>query len=76
MHVIVKNHPFEWNYQPRSQGLSPLPPLSLGKETLVAAGHVNTQDLGRKKSVGRDGWQSALIVAVVISVGFKISSSR
>ena len=26
--------------QPRSQGLSPLPPLSLRKETLVAAGHV------------------------------------
>ena len=30
--------------QPRSQDLSPLPP-SLGKETLVAAGHVNTQNL-------------------------------
>ena len=36
-------------WQPRSQGLSPLPPLSLGKETLVAAGHVNTQNLGDKK---------------------------
>ena len=35
--------------QPRSQGLSPLPPLSLGKETLVAAGHVTTQNLGGKK---------------------------
>ena len=55
MHVIVKNHLFEWNYQPRSQGLSPLPPLSLRKETLVAAGHVNTQDLGGKKNCWT-GW--------------------
>ena len=30
--------------QPRSQGLFPLPPLALGKETLVAAGHVTTCD--------------------------------
>ena len=66
----------EYFFQPRSQGLSPLPPLSLGKETLVAAGHLNTQNLGGKKSVGRDGWQSVLIVAVVNFVGFKISSSR
>ena len=29
-----------------------------------------------KKSVGREGWQSVLIVAVVNFVGFKISSSR
>ena len=29
-----------------------------------------------RKSVGRDGWQSVLIVAVVNFVGFKISSSR
>ena len=35
--------------QPRSQGLSPLPPLSLGKETLVSASHVTTQNLGGKK---------------------------
>ena len=35
--------------QPRSQGLSSLPPLSLEKETLVAASHVNTQTLGGKK---------------------------
>ena len=26
--------------EPRSQGLSSLPPLVVGKETLVAAGHV------------------------------------
>ena len=29
--------------QPRSQGLSSLPPLVVGTETLVAAGHVTTQ---------------------------------
>ena len=29
----------EW--QPRSQGLSSLPPLVVGTETLVAAGHVS-----------------------------------
>ena len=42
-------------HQPRSQGLSPLPPLSLGKETLAAAGHVNTQNLGGKK-ICWTGW--------------------
>ena len=46
--------------QPRSQGLSPLPPLSsgkVGKETLVAAGHVTTQNQGGKKNLldGRGG---------------------
>ena len=46
-------------------------PLSLG-----LAGHVITQKLGGKKSVGREGWQSVLIVAVVNFVGFKISSGR
>ena len=35
--------------QPRSQGLSSLPPLVVGIETLVAAGHVTTQNLGGKK---------------------------
>jgi len=28
--------------QPRSQSLSPLPPLVVGKQTLFAAGHVNS----------------------------------
>ena len=35
--------------QPRSQGLSSLPPLVVGIKTLVAAGHVTTQNLGSKK---------------------------
>jgi len=35
--------------QPRSQGLSSLPPLVVGRKTLVAAGHVTTQKLGGKK---------------------------
>ena len=40
------------------------------------AGHVTTQNLGAKKSVGREGWQSVLIVAVGNFVGLKTSSSR
>ena len=35
--------------QPRSQGLSSLPHLVVGRKTLVAAGHVTTQNLGGKK---------------------------
>jgi len=35
--------------QPRSQGLSSLPPLVVGRKTLVAAGHVTTQNLAGKK---------------------------
>ena len=34
--------------QPRSQALSPLPPF-VWEKTLVAAGHVTTQNLGGKK---------------------------
>jgi len=38
----------EWSHgelrQPRSQALSPLPPLVVGRKTLVAAGHVTTQN--------------------------------
>ena len=37
------------SHQPRSQGLSSLPPLVVGRKTLVAAGHVTTQNLGGKK---------------------------
>ena len=37
------------NDQPRSQGLSSLPPLVIGRKTLVAAGHMTTQNLGGKK---------------------------
>ena len=39
----------EHTKQPRSQGLSSLPPLVVGITTLVAAGHVTTQNLGGKK---------------------------
>ena len=35
--------------QPRPQALSPLPPFVVGRKTLVAAGHVTTQNLGGKK---------------------------
>ena len=62
--------------QPRSQGLSSLPPLVVGIKTLVAAGHVTTQNLGGKKFVGQEGWQSVLIVVVVNFLVFKTSSSR
>ena len=41
-------------------------------KTLVAAGHVTTQN----KYVGWEGWQSVLIVAVVNFVAFKTSSNR
>ena len=37
------------SHQPRSQALSPLPPFVVGRKTLVAAGHVTTQNLGGKK---------------------------
>ena len=33
---------FHFMWQPRSQGLSSLPPLLVGRKTLVAAGHVTT----------------------------------
>ena len=45
-HICV---PRRSSNQPRSQGLSSLPPLVVGIETLVAAGHVTTQNLGGKK---------------------------
>ena len=35
--------------QSRSQGLSSLLPLVVGRKTLVEAGHVTTQNLGGKK---------------------------
>ena len=39
-HALVK---------PRSQGLSSLPPLVVGRKILAAAGHVTTQNLGGKR---------------------------
>ena len=44
----------EW-VQPRSQGLSSLPPVVVGTETLVAAGHVTTQNLGGRKICWKGG---------------------
>ena len=41
--------------QPCSQGLSSLPPLVVGTETLVAAGHVTTQNLGGRKICWKGG---------------------
>jgi len=35
--------------QPRSQAICPLLPLSVRRETLVAAGHVTTQNLGHRQ---------------------------
>ena len=52
-------------------------PLSVGERPLVAVGHVTTQNLGgKKKPVGREGWQSILIVAVANFMAFKALSRR
>ena len=63
--------------QPRSQGLSSLPPLVVGRKTLVAAGHMTTQDLGGKK-ICRVGGVAEYFVSVDVTnfVGFKSSSIR
>ena len=37
---VDKSTKTQWRFQPRSQSLSSLPPLVVGTETLVAAGHV------------------------------------
>ena len=50
--------------QPRSQGLSSLPPLVLGTETLVAAGHLTTQNLGGGKICWKGGATGFFIVTV------------
>ena len=42
-------------HQPGSQGLSSLPPLVAETETLVAAGHVTTQNLGGTKICWKGG---------------------
>ena len=46
--AVAKGHP-------GSQGLSSLPPLVVGTETLVAAGYVTTQNLGGRKICWK-GW--------------------
>ena len=41
---ISRNHQaYRRGHQPRSQALSPFPPLSSRRETLVAAGHVSAR---------------------------------
>ena len=57
--------------EPRSQCLSSLPPLVVGRKTLVAAGHMTTQNL----LDGRGG-RVFCLVDVTNFVGFKSSSSR
>ena len=57
--------------------LSPLPSLFVARKSpLVAAGHMTTQNLDGKKSVGWEGWQCVLIVAVINFVGFKTFCSH
>ena len=64
-------------YQPRSQGLSSLPPLLVGRKTLVAAGHVITQNLGGKKNLlGGRGGRKFYLVDATNFVNLKSSSSR
>ena len=41
---MIKYGPTTTNMQPRSQGLSSLPPSVVGRKTLVTAGHVTTCD--------------------------------
>ena len=48
-HRAVREYRRKISSQPRPQGLSSLPPLVVGIKTLVAAGHVTTQNLGGKK---------------------------
>ena len=43
---------FQCRVQPRSQGLSSLPPLVVGRKTLVAAGHVPSCDTNFSTGVG------------------------
>ena len=50
--------------QPRSQGLSSLPPSVVGTETLVAAGHMTTQNVGGRKICGNGGATGFFIVTV------------
>ena len=50
--------------QPRFQGLSCLPPLVVGTDTLVAAGHVTTQNLDGRKICWKGGATGFLIVTL------------
>ena len=74
-HAYVITQTLGTGVQPRSQSLPSLSPLVVGRKTLVAGGHVTTKIWVVKKSVGWEGWQSALFVAVPNLVGFKTSIS-
>ena len=50
--------------QPRFQGLSSLPPLVVEIDTLVAAGHVTTQNLDGRKICWKGGATGFLIVTL------------
>ena len=52
LHCVIIVRPI---MQPRSQALSSLPPLVVGRNTLVAAGHVTTQNLSNLKKKLLDG---------------------
>ena len=52
-------------FQPRSQGLSSLPPLVVGTETLVAAGHVTTQNLGGSTDLKKKTGLSNLLFSLL-----------
>ena len=52
------------NAQPSSQGLSSLLPLVVGTETVVAAGHMTTQNLGGGKICWKGGATGFFIVIV------------
>ena len=62
--------------QPRSQGLSSLPLLVVGRKTRVAVGHVTTQNLGGKNISGGRGGRVIRLVDGTNFVSFKSSSSR
>ena len=53
--------------QPRSQGLSSLPLLVIGTETLVAPGHVTTQNLGGRKICWK-GWATGFFIVTVTNL--------
>ena len=48
--------------QPRSQGLSSLSPLVVETETLLAAGHMTSQNLGGRKIFWKGGTTGFFIV--------------
>ena len=56
---VIERHVYK---QPRSQGLSSLPPLVVGRKTLVAAGHVIIRPF---KTAGWVGTQANLVEGTI-----------